>query len=272
MPSVNDNKRVWEKDHDWRLSGEEWSGRWHSSYMQWQGSIHPRISTFLPTGTILEIAPGFGRWTRFLKEACNELFLVDLSEKCIEACQKRFAGDRHIHFHVNDGRSLDMIPDESIDLIFSFDSLVHVEDQVIADYVSQFPKKLKADGVVFIHHSNLGHYAAEVQRLKQLEKTPRVLSRLLRWNLLEDLRPQWRALSMTAEKMENYARENGLQCISQECLPWNTKRALIDCISTLVRKDSSRARENRVLQNPFFMQEAENLARLASLYDLEENS
>ena len=28
-------------------------------------------------------------------------------------------------YHLNDGRSLEMIPDGTIDLIFSFDSLIH---------------------------------------------------------------------------------------------------------------------------------------------------
>ena len=35
---------------------------------QWFGLIFPRIHAFLPTGTILEIAPGFGRWTNLPHE------------------------------------------------------------------------------------------------------------------------------------------------------------------------------------------------------------
>ena len=35
------------------------------------GTIFPRIRECLPVGTILEIAPGFGRWTHYLKDYCN---------------------------------------------------------------------------------------------------------------------------------------------------------------------------------------------------------
>jgi 16S rRNA A1518/A1519 N6-dimethyltransferase RsmA/KsgA/DIM1 with predicted DNA glycosylase/AP lyase activity len=51
----------------------------------WRGMLRPRINAWVPTGTILEIAPGFGRWTRFLKDVCDRLVVVDLAERCIEA-------------------------------------------------------------------------------------------------------------------------------------------------------------------------------------------
>src|SRR5439155_24508233 len=40
---------------------------------------------------ILEIAPGFGRWTHYLKDYCENLWIVDRSSECIEACRQRFA-------------------------------------------------------------------------------------------------------------------------------------------------------------------------------------
>jgi hypothetical protein len=55
---------------------------------------------------------------------CDTLTVVDLNEKCISACKTRFAGVAHIRYHVNDGRSLSMVPDESVDFAVSFDSLV----------------------------------------------------------------------------------------------------------------------------------------------------
>src|SRR5207253_6202315 len=77
--------------YDWQEAGEEWSVPWGSSAAQWAGTILPRISDCLPTGTILEIAPGFGRWTHYLKDYCDELWAVDKSSECIEACIQRFA-------------------------------------------------------------------------------------------------------------------------------------------------------------------------------------
>jgi hypothetical protein len=44
------------------------------------------------------------------------------TEGAIAHCRERFAEDRHISAHVNDGTSLAMVADESIDLVFSFDA------------------------------------------------------------------------------------------------------------------------------------------------------
>src|SRR5205085_5081421 len=59
--------------YEWKDAGEEWSEPWGTSAAQWSGAILPRIRDCLPTGTILEIAAGFGRWTHYLKDYCQEL-------------------------------------------------------------------------------------------------------------------------------------------------------------------------------------------------------
>lgn len=268
MPTVEKNKSVWNDTYDWNKAGEEWSTNWGTSYMQWYGTILPRIRAFLPARTILEIAPGFGRWTEFLKEFCANLIVVDLSKKCIKACQERFSSCSHITYCVNDGRSLDMIPNNTIDFIFSFDSLVHAEDIVISDYISQFPRKLKQNGIAFIHHSNLGEYSNHLKMQLRISRIPKVLGILKKLRIFDDVCFQGRASSMTAKKMQLYAEENGLQCIIQELITWNTKRTFIDCLSIIVKKDSIWFRDNKVFSNVFFMKEAKNLSNLFHLYDL----
>src|SRR5438093_10829710 len=104
--------------YDWREAGEEWSAPWGSSAAQWSGISFPRIRDCLPSSTILEIASGFGRWTHDLKDYCEKLWAVDKSIECFEACRERFAAEPHVLCVLNDGRSLSMIPDGSIDLVF----------------------------------------------------------------------------------------------------------------------------------------------------------
>ncbi|MBR8827309.1 MAG: hypothetical protein DSM107014_05285 [Gomphosphaeria aponina SAG 52.96 = DSM 107014] len=58
-----------------------------------------------------------------------------------------------------------MIPDDSIDLVFSNDSLVHAEADVIESYLAQLSLKLKVNGVGFIQHSNLGNHLEEVDKM-----------------------------------------------------------------------------------------------------------
>ena len=266
MPTVEENSTFWGATYDWSVAGEDWSNMWGTSKMQWYGMLLPRIHAFLPAHTILEIAPGFGRWTNFLKDACANLIVVDLSDKCIEACRERFARCSNISYFVNDGTSLDMIQDNSIDFIFSFDSLVHAEAPVIAAYMSQLPRKLTPNGVAFIHHSNLGHYARRLNVQRMVARVPRLFRLLKRGGAFDDLAEPWRAPSMTAESMQAFAAANGLGCISQELVTWGTRRALIDCMSIITKKGSAHFRQNRVLRNPSFMKEARYLLELSRLY------
>ena len=136
MPSVETNKSVWGDDYAWPQRGDEWSAPWGSATTQWHCVILPRIRTFLPASTVLEIAPGYGRWTQFLQPEAQRLIVVDLSESCIEACKSRFAEATNISYHVNDGKSLAMVVDESVDFAFSFDSLVHADLDVLRAYLS----------------------------------------------------------------------------------------------------------------------------------------
>ena len=158
MPDIDWNKQTWDGRYDWDRRGEEWSEAWGGSDMQWFGAILPRIHQFVPTQRILELAPGYGRWTRFLRRLRDELDIVDLSEECITACKQRFRDCTNIRYWVNDGQSLDMIPDASIDFFFTFDSLVHCEEEIVEGYVGQLTRKLAPNGVAFIHHSNMGMF------------------------------------------------------------------------------------------------------------------
>ena len=260
MPSLEENRQAWDSDECWPMDGEAWSIPWGGSPAQWRWCVLPRIGSFIPTDTILEIAPGYGRWTRFLKEQCTNLVVVDLSPKCIEVCKRRFAADTHIHYHVNDGTSLKMVDDASVDFVFSFDSLVHAEADVIEAYLQQLAQKLKPDGVGFIHHSNAGKYR------RYFDATDSVYRRefFAKAGLL-DTKNHWRARSMTAELFEQFAKAAGLRCIGQEIVNWNTRR-LIDTISIVTLPGSRRDRPNVVVRNPDFMREAARAARMEKIY------
>ncbi len=266
MPSVEWNADLWDSVYNWSQQGEEWSAAWGGSEAQWFGTILPRIHAFVPAGTILEIAPGFGRWTNYLKGLCERLVVVDLSGKCIEACQRRFGSDSNIVYYVNDGRSLAMIPDHSIDFAFSFDSLVHAEADVIEAYLSQLAQKLKPDGVGFIHHSNLGAYAPALSYIRQIPDEWRdvVLDRAF-------LSPtHLRAESMTAELFRKFCEQGGLQTMSQETVNWGTDRLLIDCFSVFNLKDSNWSRPAKFLNNTEFMKEVTLIGARSALYRLSE--
>jgi SAM-dependent methyltransferase len=250
MPTVNQNIEAWDESYEWTEQGDEWSRAWGGPAAEWFGTLLPRLRSFVPARTILEIAPGFGRWTQFLKELCDELILVDVSAKCIEACRKRFEGDLRIEYHVNDGRSLSMVADNSIDLAFTFDSLVHVEADVLAEYIEQLGRKITTDGVAFIHHSNMGEYVDPASG--ELPVTVK--------------NPHWRALSVSAETVREVCDNQGLSCVSQEIVNWGGEQ-LIDAITVVARENSRWAGQTVTLRNPDFNREVGYVAQLAQLYD-----
>jgi ubiquinone/menaquinone biosynthesis C-methylase UbiE len=265
MPTIEDNRKMWDGGHNWSNRGDEWSVAWGGSFMQWYGTIFPRIKAHVPTNSILEIACGCGRWTQYLKDLCNHLTAIDLSEECILTCKQRFAECSHIEYHVNDGRSLDMIPDSSIDFVFSFDSLVHVDESVIEAYLSQLPRILSNNGLAFLHHSNLGEYRESFSRIRKIPLLKSILTRL---GVL-DKNLHWRDLSVDARKVEALAEKHGLRCVSQEVVLWATKRTFLDCMSTIAKGSSPKRATNQVLRNARFMEEAMNLQELSRLYNPE---
>jgi SAM-dependent methyltransferase len=251
MPSLEQNLKTWNETYTWAEGGDEWSRPWGGPAAQWYGAILPRIRAFVPTHTILEIAPGFGRWTQFLIPLGDDLILVDMSAKCIAACRRRFVAHPHVRYHVNDGRSLDMVEDHSINFAFTFDSLVHVEVDVLHAYFEQLSTKLAPDGVAFVHHSNLGAYVDP--KSKQLPETMKT-------------NPHWRALSVSADALRIACADLRLCCVSQEMINFGGKE-MIDAITVVAKPGSRWAVGTQTLANADFNTELGIAARLARLYD-----
>ncbi len=240
--------------YDWKDAGEEWSEPWGGSAAQWSGTILPRIRDCLPAETILEIAPGFGRWTHYLKDYCQDLWVVDASSECVEACSRRFAAESHVRCCVNDGRSLSMVPDASVDFVFSFDSFVHLRREIVEAYLSELGRTLKIGGKGFIHHSNLGAYADSLP-----ERIPQPMRKLLRKVKILDWEHH-RNPTMSADIFRSLCAQTGLHCISQELINWRGRR-LIDCLSLLERGAPTENASTKIVRNPRFMHEAARIRR-----------
>jgi SAM-dependent methyltransferase len=289
VASIDFNLETWDRTYDWSGLGDEWSAAWGSPARQWHWTLRPRLSRYLPAGSILEIGPGYGRWSQFLLAECRELVLVDLSASCIEACRERFADSSHVRYVVNDGTSLAALADDSIDLAFSFDSLVHAELDALDGYLAGLATKLKPGGTAVLHHSNLGQfgYFRVLHAIKRWlgASTPvvpaasgsatvdggswrRLVSAVglaaMRSGVVD--RTHLRAVSVSAERVRELAVSHGLSCISQELVPWCGGRRPIDCISVLTR-DGTGAQECGRLVNGDFMREADRVKRIGELYD-----
>jgi SAM-dependent methyltransferase len=258
MADVEQNLAVWE-NWDWSQQGDEWSAAWGGTPALWHGALLPRIHDFVPTGTILEIAPGYGRWTQYLKDLCERLVVVDLAPQCIDHCRERFSEAGNISYHVNDGRSLEMVGDGTVDFAFSFDSLVHADADVIDAYLGQLARKLAPNGSGFIHHSNAGAYrraSAITRRVPQRFRAP-----LVKRGALLDVYA-WRAESMTAEVFAAQCERAGLALVSQELISWEHGPYLTDALSVFAAKGPGTPPQR--LRNRRFARDAKRVARLYS--------
>jgi SAM-dependent methyltransferase len=266
MPDLDAIRHAWNHEAGWLAGGAEWSGPWGGTDSLWWGTLLPRLHTFLPADVVLELGPGEGRWSGYLRRLSGRLILVDVAEHCVEACRRAFDGDPGVSCHLGDGASLPMVGDRSVDFVFSFDSLVHAEADVLAGYAHELARVLKPDGVAFIHHSNMAQYRRAAAVARRIPDRWRRRLTIRGWlvNLYA-----WRAESTSAEQFARLCSEAGLSCVGQELIAWEYGRHLSDAISLVTPQGSRWDRPTRVLRNRDFMDEARLRARLVGLYGAE---
>ena len=244
--TIEHNKR-WNDHPQFQTGGELWSGPWGGSDYLWHCTILPRIFQWLPAERILEIAPGHGRCTHYLKDHAQKVIAVDLNPVCVEKCRQRFSGISNIEVHLNDGKSLDMVKDHSIDFIFSWDSLVHAQPDALEPYAKEFARVLRPGGAGFIHHSNLACLLKDKGRA-------RIESRFI----------YERASKVDAVVFRELCEKAGLSIVRQETIGWKNPY-MIDCLSTFRKGDTSDSKPH-YLENPTFFLEQRVAKQIALFY------
>src|SRR5690606_30315318 len=111
---------------------------------QWNWFVWPHIHDH-DLSSVADIACGEGRNTRKFIEAgqSNDLWLVDINPHAIEACRRRFSEvspPPRMHYVLVDGESVGDIPDDSLSLVYSWDSMVHFDLPVIEAYFAEFAR------------------------------------------------------------------------------------------------------------------------------------
>jgi SAM-dependent methyltransferase len=148
--SSGENRRRWD-GYDWSASGEEWNAS-----PEWKDALVADVlERWIPASVVtLEIGPGGGRWSAELVRRASRLILVDVSERPLELCRERFAGDGRIEYVLSAGSELPGIPSATVDAVWSFDVFVHVSPRDQAGYLSEIARVLKPGGVAVIHHAD----------------------------------------------------------------------------------------------------------------------
>ena len=111
--------------------------------------LMPYISS---EATILEIGPGGGRWTRYMLKA-NHLYAIDYHQELLDELKSNFSNS-NISYIKNNGDDFPSVPDESIDFLFSFGVFVHLDIDIIDQYVKNMKRLLKPGSNIVIQYSD----------------------------------------------------------------------------------------------------------------------
>lgn len=148
--SASKNRARW-TEWDWSSRGEEWnlSDDWKQSV------IDDVLCRWIPEGgAVLEIGPGGGRWSAVLAERASHLTLVDVSERPLELCRQRLAGQGNIDYVLSSGTDLPGVRSGKIDAVWSFDVFVHIAPRDQAAYLHEIARVLAPGGVAVVHHAD----------------------------------------------------------------------------------------------------------------------
>jgi ubiquinone/menaquinone biosynthesis C-methylase UbiE len=216
--SVAENLKMWDQLHAWPEDGDEWNGQaavCGVPYADWKQALVDRLITpyAAPGSTVIEVAPGHGRWTGYLAERAGRLILVDLSPSCLERCRERYAEHKHLEFHQTDGSSLPDGLDGTVDLVWSFDAFVHIGPKEIASYLRHIQRVLKPGGVAVIHHGNRRHSTLWLAPMRRLGPAWTRLYRRISIGP-EESADGWRS-PMSAKLFRRLAGQAGLQVVDQ---------------------------------------------------------
>jgi ubiquinone/menaquinone biosynthesis C-methylase UbiE len=155
MPTLEEN-RFWD-NYDWPKDGDEWTNQaafCGVAYAVWKQDIVDAfiVPSIAENSTVLEVAMGHGRWTPFLVRRAQRHIGIDFSPSCVNFCRRHFAHATNVGFHNTDGRTLSLIPSGSVQFVWSFDSFVHIEPDIMESYMAEFARVLSPGGRCSIHH------------------------------------------------------------------------------------------------------------------------
>jgi SAM-dependent methyltransferase len=120
---------------------------------QWENVIWPMIREVDFTCTV-ELAAGHGRNSEKLRYLASRLYLVDINRENIDFLKRRFAEADNIICVQNNGVDLAGIGDAEASFVYTFDSMVHFDSDVVRAYLVEFARVLQPGGHAFCHYSN----------------------------------------------------------------------------------------------------------------------
>ncbi len=114
-----------------------------------------------PQHRAVEIGPGGGRWTRYLL-GFHTVFAVDYHQEALDELRRNFRRQGNVRFIKNNGTDFPGIAPELIDYIFSFGTFVHLEFDLIEQYLHAMQSIAKPAANIVIQYSDTTKIMAQI--------------------------------------------------------------------------------------------------------------
>jgi len=159
--------REWDDRPDLNLGvetlGEEWGGVEFAEHI-----VDDVAAPYLgPEVDVLELGCGGGKFSRRLRPQSRRLVCADISADMLARTRAKVGEGDDVEFLQLNGRDFGGVPDASIDFIYSYDVLLHLQPQNVFSYLRDARRILRPGGIFMIHAINLaapgGAYHFEVQ-------------------------------------------------------------------------------------------------------------
>lgn len=160
---------------------------------------------------VIELACGRGRHVPHYISKAENIVLVDILEKNINYCKRRFVEEKKVKYYVNDGDNLKELESGAYTALFTYDAMVHFEMLDIFHYLMETNRVLCRGGKALFHHSNC------IEDYKVRSTTGRSGRNF-----------------MSKQLFAHLADRSGFNVLEQHVIDWGVEKDL-DCI-TLVEK------------------------------------
>lgn len=159
--SEKEGQKPWDKFFidcvkEYRRSGKDPNDVLNENWKNEKIFYSTYLKPLLKAGMVaLEVGPGIGRYTRHVLPYCREIYLIDYSRYCCEFLREYFKGKGGIHIiHISGEKKL-LVPDNSVDLVFSISTFVHLYFEAIYWYFEEFYRILRKGGKALINYTSM---------------------------------------------------------------------------------------------------------------------
>jgi ubiquinone/menaquinone biosynthesis C-methylase UbiE len=139
------------------------------------------IAPYLKKGGVtLEIGPGGGRYSQFLKESGTCIF-VEYNPEFFPILRRMFEGSKcAIECIHSTNCTFPAVPDKSVDFVFSFDCFVHLDLPLIETYLREIRRVLRSpESIAVLHYADQRKPLAQEKGTSFSPTDPTIMRRLV---------------------------------------------------------------------------------------------